>query len=232
MQSYVVHLIRHGIAKGSEEGRYIGRTDSPLSAEGRKRLEALRRSGLYPGASVFYTSPLLRCRQTLALLYPGSEGRIVEGFQECDFGDWEGKTAQELAAADPSFARWMEGGAAVSPPNGESSAAFMHRVCEAFESFVMQLVKNHETESVLITHGGVIMTILAAYGLPQANFYDWMTESGCGYSIRIMPDLWMRAMKVEVFEQIPRGTEDTVREEKLVLDLAREAADRAYGGKS
>ena len=76
------------------------------------------------------------------------------------------------------------------------------------------------------------MTILAAYGLPQANFYDWMTESGCGYSIRIMPDLWMRAMKVEVFEQIPRGTEDTVREEKLVLDLAREAADRAYGGES
>ena len=58
---------------------------------------------------------------------------------------------------------------------------------------------------MLVTHGGVIMGILSAYGLPRANFYDWMCESGCGYSMRITPGLWMRSHVAEVFETLPRG---------------------------
>ena len=229
MQSYVIHLIRHGVCKGSQEGRYVGRTDSPLSPEGRKKLEQLRRTGGYPKAQVYFTSPLLRCRQTLAILYPEAKGEIWEDFRECDFGAWEGKTAEEIAAEDSSFASWMEGGAAVSPPGGESSGAFMSRVCQSFEALVTELVKSGKRDAVLVTHGGVIMTILAAYGLPQAGFYDWLTESGSGYSRRIMPDLWMRAQKVEVFAQIPQAEQKENDPEKIVIQLAREAAERAYG---
>ena len=108
----------------------------------------------------------------------------------------------------------------------------MHRVCAAFEAFVERLMRQRITESVLITHGGVIMTILSAYGLPRAGFYDWMTESGCGYSLRITPGLWMRSMVAEVYTQIPVFPgEEKFRQERIVLDLAREAADRAYGEK-
>lgn len=34
------------------------------------------------------------------------------------------------------------------------------------------------TSAVIVAHGGVMMTILAAYGLPRANFYDWLTGNG------------------------------------------------------
>ena len=42
MQSYVIHLIRHGVSEGSLEGRYVGITDSPLSGEGRHQLQELK----------------------------------------------------------------------------------------------------------------------------------------------------------------------------------------------
>lgn len=232
MQSYVIHLIRHGVSEGSLEGRYVGITDSPLSGEGRHQLQELKEKGTYPGAKAFFASPLRRCRETAEILYPGAEVELLPEFRECNFGNWENKTAEEITAEDPSFAKWMENGSQAAPPNGESGAAFMHRVCAAFEAFVERLMRKRITESVLITHGGVIMTILSAYGLPRASFYDWMTESGCGYSLRITPGLWMRSMVAEVYTQIPIFPgEEEFRQERIVLDLAREAADRAYGEK-
>ena len=233
MQSYVIHLIRHGVSEGSLEGRYVGITDSPLSQEGKKQLKELLEKGTYPGGKAVFTSPLRRCLEMAEILYPGVKLEPLPDFRECSFGDWENKTAEEISAEDPSFAKWMENGSQAAPPNGESGAAFMHRVCAGFEAFVERLMRQRITESVLITHGGVIMTILSAYGLPRASFYDWMTQSGCGYSLRITPGLWMRSMVAEVYAQIPSfaGEEDGIQQDRIVLDLAREAADRAYGDK-
>ena len=226
MQSYTIHLIRHGATKGNQLGQYIGRTDLPLAPEGAKQLRELSRAGGYPTAQAYYCSPLLRCRETLNILYPDAEPVVVEGLRECDFGEWEGKTAKELMEEDPSFAQWMESGAQATPPGGESGAVFMHRVCEAFEKLVEDMLRSRTTSAVIVTHGGVIMTILSAYGLPKAGFYDWLTGNGCGYSLRITPGLWMRSMVAEVYETIPPREAER---EVSAMDVAREAARRAYG---
>ena len=149
--------------------------------------------------------------------------------EECDFGDWEGKTASQLQKTDPAFAKWMAGGEQASPPNGEGGAAFMYRVCSAFEKLVEGLIRSHTYTSVLVIPGGVMMTILSAYGLPKAPFYDWMCEPGFGYSLRITPSLWMRGMVAEVYETLPRQGDGPAQADHTVIDLAREAADRAYG---
>ncbi|HBC27067.1 MAG TPA: histidine phosphatase family protein, partial [Ruminococcaceae bacterium] len=184
MKSYLIHLIRHGIAEGNLQGRYIGTTDSPLAPQGIEQLRRQKEAGGYPGAEVYYTSPLRRCVQTLRILYPDASPVVVEDLRECDFGDWEGKTAKELEH-DETFLRWMEGKEKVSPPNGESSPVFMHRVCAAFEKLVEGMLRSGTTSAVVVTHGGAIMTLLSAYGLPRAKFYDWMTDNGCGYTLRI-----------------------------------------------
>jgi len=226
MKSYLIHLIRHGIAEGNLQGRYIGTTDSPLAPQGIEQLRRQKEAGGYPGAEVYYTSPLRRCVQTLRILYPDASPVVVEGLRECDFGDWEGKTAKELEH-DETFLRWMEGKEKVSPPNGESSPVFMHRVCAAFEKLVEGMLRSGTTSAVVVTHGGAIMTLLSAYGLPRAKFYDWMTDNGCGYTLRIIPGLWMRSMVAEVVSTIPPS--DGPNREHTVIDLARGAADRAYG---
>ena len=46
--------------------------------------------------------------------------------------------------------------------------------------------------------------------------------------MRITPGLWMRSGVMEVFARIPGG-EDRQSPDHVVIDLAREAAQRAYG---
>ena len=70
------------------------------------------------------------------------------------------KKAEELKN-DPKFVAWMNGGQHEAPPNGESSIVFMQRVCAGFEMLVKNMMMTGDESAVLVTHGGVIMTILA-----------------------------------------------------------------------
>ncbi|MFI3325688.1 MAG: histidine phosphatase family protein [Clostridia bacterium] len=208
MKSYTIHLIRHGLCQGNIEGRYIGRTESPLSMEGLKALVANKTEFDYPKALSFYASPNTRSVDSLKVLYPEADPSVILEMAECDFGKWENKTAKELEN-DPNFTKWMAGEAGVNPPEGESMAVFMQRVCSGFEVLVKNMMFTGTTSAVLVTHSGVIMTILAAYGMPRAKMSEWICESGKGYSIRIDPGLWSRSMIAEVYQTLPTPKETT-----------------------
>ena len=47
------------------------------------------------------------------------------------------------------------------------------------------------------------MTILSNCGLPEAQAHEWMTPSGCGYTLRVTPQLWFAGRKLEVIDEIP-----------------------------
>ena len=227
MKSYVIHLIRNMPCEGNLEGRYIGRTESPLALESIAKLAQRKRELEYPQAQAFFASPSTRCVDTLKILYPQADPEVVLELAECDFGEFEGKPAKELEG-DPRFAQWMAGGAQAAPPGGESGPVFLQRVCQGFELLVKNLMTLGQTSAVLVTSAGVMTSLLAAYGLPQAPAHQWMCQPGEGYSVRITPGLWMRSGVMEVFAQIPGG-EDRQSPDHVVIDLAREAAQRAYG---
>ena len=207
MKSYVIHFIRHGAIADTLAGKYIGTTDAPLSDKGKAELRRLAFEFEYPGAAALFTSPLKRCTQTAKLLYPELKPLVIANLSECNFGEWEGKTADELKD-DPDFQKWLAGDNSVKPLRGESNADFVRRICKMFESIVEGLIKTGVTESVIVTHGGVIMTLLAVYGLPQAKPFEWRCDNGCGYSIRITPMLWQRGKVAEVFSRLPYLRED------------------------
>ena len=83
MKSYTIHLIRHGICEGNLEGRYIGRTQSPLAQEGIQALLELKRKGIYPEAKKYYASPCVRCVDTLKVLYPTADPEVILELAEC-----------------------------------------------------------------------------------------------------------------------------------------------------
>ena len=62
---------------------------------------------------------------------------------------------------------------------------------------------DHIHTASIITHGGVIMTILSVYGLPQAPGWKWRMDNGYGFSVRINPMLWSRDKVMEVFDTVP-----------------------------
>lgn len=228
MRSYVIHLLRNGACEGNLEGRYIGRTESPLAMSSVKKLVEKKSQFQYPQAEAYFASPSTRCVDTLKILYPQADPEVIFEMAECDFGDWENKTAAELEA-ESAFQAWVKNGSQSAPPNGESGDVFLRRVCMGFEALVQNLMLKKKHSAVLVAHGGVLMSVLSVYGLPRANFYDWICEEGCGYSMRIHPSLWMRSQVAEVFETLPYGNNAAQTRDHMVIDLAREAADRAYG---
>lgn len=207
MKSYIIHFIRHGAIDETLSGKYIGTTDVPLSDKGKMDLKKLDYEYRYPGTQVVFTSPLKRCTETCKILYPEQNPLSIANLSECNFGEWEGKTAEELKS-DPDFEKWLAGDNSVKPPRGESNADFTRRICRMFESIVEGLMKTGTTESVIITHGGVIMTLLAVYGLPQAKPFEWTMDNGFGYSMRVTPMLWQRDKVCEVFQTIPMEQEN------------------------
>ena len=206
MKTYKIHLIRHGITEANQDGRYIGRTDLPLSPEGLAALFALKERYQYPGGVRFFTSPLTRCRQTLEVLYPGCAPEVVEGLSECDFGEWEGKSIARLKA-DERFLRWMEG-TDRAIPGGEDSEVFRARVCAAFEGIVSDLLHSGDTEAVVCTHGGVITLLMQLYSLPRLQPKDCLANPGQGFTLRVTPSVWMNEPLAEALCIIPWEKKD------------------------
>ena len=72
------------------------------------------------------------------------------------------------------------------------------------------MMRRKVTETAIFAHGGVIMTLLANYGLPKAKIFEWAVDNGCGYSVRITPGIWMRDKVFEVYEKVPLGSNNEI----------------------
>ena len=120
-------LIRHGKTYGNTLGRYIGTTDEPLCQEGRERLAA----GTYPWVDAVYASPMKRCLETAAILYPGLVPQVVDQLRECGFGEFENKNYLELSG-NPAYQKWVDSGGTLPFPGGESQEEFKRRCLEGF----------------------------------------------------------------------------------------------------
>ena len=202
MKSYYIQLIRNGLTAGNVGGRYIGHTDEELSTEGIEQIKQMKEDYKYPDVEAVFSSPLKRCTQTAKLIYPNCDPIIIDGFIEYNFGEFEGKSAEELES-HPVFPDWLAGKKGVSPPFGESNEDFSQRIAQTMVKVIDGVIQSGITRTAIVTHGGVIMALLAMFGLPEASMHEWLTPGGCGYTIRVTPSLWSQGRKFEVFAQIP-----------------------------
>lgn len=171
-----IFFVRHGAAQSNVDRRYLGRGDEPLCREGREQARALFESGV-PAAERVFVSPLLRCRQTAEILYPGAALETAPQFAELDFGSFEGKTHQELTG-DPAYAAWLESGGTFSIPGGETLASFTER-CR--EGFLWMLERAADAASLAaVVHSGTIMALLSGFAVPPRPFYGcYVKNCGC-----------------------------------------------------
>ncbi|MBQ7638711.1 MAG: histidine phosphatase family protein, partial [Clostridia bacterium] len=121
---------------------------------------------------------------------------------EYAFGEFEGMTADELKG-EKEFSEWLSGGPEARAPFGESNEEFQKRVSRSFYDIVNGVIKAGTESVVIITHGGVIMTIMQMFAVPQAPMCEWLTPNGCGYTLNVIPSIWGNTTKVEAFAEIP-----------------------------
>ncbi len=184
MSGLRVRFLRHGLTDWNREKRYLGRSDLPLSTEGKAALHPAQ-----PGAKKVYVSPALRAVQTAAILFPEAEQVPIEAFWEMDFGAFEGNNYAEMAE-DPAYRAWVDGGCEGPTPGGESRAQFCGRVCAAFAFLVEEALETGETELVIVAHGGTQMAALEAFALPEKGYFDWNARPGCGFLLKTDQALW------------------------------------------
>lgn len=202
MKTFKIHLIRHAISEGSEEGLYIGHTDAPLTPMGKKQLKDMMHDFEYPTVDAVITSPLDRCLETAKLLYPDRSPMIFDGLIEYDFGEFEGSTAAELQS-DPAFGEWLSGGEDAGAPFGETNGEFRNRVCKCFMDIVDGIIKTGVGSVAVITHGGVIMTIMQYFALPELPMHEWLMPNACGYTLMIDKTIWHNLRRAEVYAEVP-----------------------------
>lgn len=198
MRTLKIHLIRHGATDANYDGRYIGcKTDLPLAPEGLNELRLLKDDIDYPEIERLYSSPMLRCCQTGAVLYPDFEPVMVEELKEYDFGSFENKTAAELES-NPNFIPWTSGRLS-APPGGEDNSEFIKRICVGFNKIVLDMIEGGLTESAVIMHGGAIMMLLGVSAVPRRKPVEWTADNGRGYSVRVTPSLYHKSGVIEVY---------------------------------
>lgn len=192
-----LYLIRHGKTYGNELKRYIGRTDESLSETGIDELAGR----IYPEVDMVFCSPMLRCRETASILFPGQELYLIEDLRECDFGDFENKNYLELSG-NPDYQKWIDSNGVLPFPHGESRENFIRRSLEGFEIVVSACLENNVSRAGLVVHGGTIMAIMEKYGRPKKGYYDWQMKNGCGISVAADLQEWQTKKELHVIEKL------------------------------
>lgn len=154
-------MIRHGESETRYRGRYIGKTDAALSDEGQRQAAALAAALSSLKDVSFFTSPLIRARQTAKLaLGMDATIEIDNDLREIDFGLWEGLSFGEISAAYPSeVGRWAELGDDFIFPEGESTSDFRRRIAKAAD----RIMNNPAGTVAVFSHGGVIRFLICHF---------------------------------------------------------------------
>ena len=168
-----IYLIRHGKTEANEKHLYCGSTDLPLSAAGRQELQNIR----YDIKNVrFLTSGMKRTDETLHILFGDMPYETDPRFREVDFGIFEMHSYDQLKAT-PEYQAWLAGdNEANIPPQGESGVQMRTRVMQAFSEI--------KENTCIITHGGVIASIMEHLFPDEGkNRYQWQPKPGGGYAV-------------------------------------------------
>lgn len=202
MKGYRISIIRHGMTEANEKGIYIGNTDMPLSPKGQAELAAKLDEFDYPSVHRVYSSPLKRCTETAEILFPDTELVIAEGMRELDFGEFEGKSVDELISRD-DYKAWLGGGRDSRPPDGESLDEMTARTFSALHNIITDMMETGLTHCALITHGGIISNLLTGFGLPKYDPKYLNAAAGEGFDIIVTAQMWLNSQAFEILGYCP-----------------------------
>lgn len=194
-----IYLVRHGETVWNKELRYQGHTDIHLSELGIEQSRALagRIAQLAGPGTPIFTSDLKRAHQSASAISEatGASVTTLTGLREAFFGAWEGMSFDEIARSYPQeWEQWRKDPAAAEVPGAEDRNTFKQRVLAATEK-ITQLVAEapvmtsndggspSQSQAVVVTHGGVIKTIIAnALGLGFDSYWKIRVDN-CSLSI-------------------------------------------------
>jgi alpha-ribazole phosphatase len=154
--STTIDLIRHGEPVGGR--KYRGQIDDPLSDKGWTQMwEAVADHNPW---DVIISSTLSRCIEFAQELGQRHAIEVIAEprFIEIGFGEWEGRTANELNQKDPyKVQRFLTDPLNNTPPGAETLYEFEARIIEAWNDVLLQHAGQH---LLLVGHAGMMRMIM------------------------------------------------------------------------
>ncbi len=148
-------VIRHGETEWSKSGRHTGRTDVPLTAQGRREANDTART--LGGWSVdrAYTSPLIRATETAELVAPSCALVTDESLLEWDYGIYEGEATPQTRERIPGWSVWTH-----EIHGGET----VERVGERADDFIARFdAEVGDGVGVAFAHGHLLAILIARW---------------------------------------------------------------------
>src|SRR5207248_435460 len=110
-----IWLVRHGETAWSLSGAHTGSSDIELTERGRQQATAIGDALRGHQFELVLTSPLIRARETCRLAGFEQAALIDPNLVEWQYGDFEGRTTNEIRENYPGWSIWNDG-----VVNGES----------------------------------------------------------------------------------------------------------------
>ena len=146
-------LVRHGETAWSLAGKHTGRTDVPLTEEGRRQAAGLASRLRWLQPVIVLTSPRQRAMDTCRLAGFGDLAAPSDDLAEWDYGDCEGRTTTEIRAEVPGWSLWRDG-----VPGGETAAQVAIRADR-----IIGRLQRETGDALLFSHGHLLRVLAARW---------------------------------------------------------------------
>ncbi|MCX4384224.1 MAG: histidine phosphatase family protein [Clostridia bacterium] len=127
----------HGTSVDNEEHRSSGWHDCALSSLGEEQTIRARDSLLYRDFDLYYSSDLVRAKQTANILFPDKNIIYDSRLRECNYGILNGTLGRQVVYEDHIESKF---------PQGES----LINVQERMEWFLSELLKSYDGKRIAI----------------------------------------------------------------------------------
>jgi broad specificity phosphatase PhoE len=182
--SLTLYFLRHGETIYSRTGGYCGALDPELTAEGLQMAQAFADAYHTLPWNAVYVSPMKRTIATAKSLCDalGINMELRDGLKEIAYGEWEGKSNEDVKQHDgDTYMRWMTEPAWNAPPGGETAVEIASR-----SSLVIAEIGNKYSEGnvLIVSHKATIRIMLCSLlGIDLGRYRDRIDMPAASVSI-------------------------------------------------
>ncbi|RDY22778.1 histidine phosphatase family protein [Romboutsia maritimum] len=165
-------LVRHALTNDNQSNRLSGHIDSLISEKGKIQIEKITEFLKDIHIDRIYTTTSKRTKDTVKKLAQLKSLEIIENefLKEISFGDFEGKTFDEIKVEYPNeFQKIINEGYEYKYPNGESLIDSYQRVVKEIDKIILD---NKDSTVLICSHGGTIRNLIT-YLITNSYKYHW-----------------------------------------------------------
>ncbi|EGK85326.1 histidine phosphatase family protein [Microcoleus vaginatus PCC 9802] len=158
-----IYFVRHGETTYSQTGGFCGAIDPELTPAGSQMAEQFAATYAKVPWEAVYVSPMKR---TIATAKPlcdavGIEMQLHDGLREINYGDWEGKTVEEVKKDyEEDYINWLTEPAWNAPTNGGETSV---EIASRSSLVIAEIQEKYKSGNVLVvSHKATIRILLCS----------------------------------------------------------------------